>query len=324
MDSSEWHGIDFPDRDATSVPSSRFAMCPPDELLDGEQADKRTRSHRRTNKIVRIDYYGADGSYAAHGTGCLIDPQHVLTAAHLFRDEHDVARPVRRFRIMTQDGTNLGKVVRVVNAPKFSKREFVAAVAKSDISKAVSNIAVCRLESPIPDTGAAALDGVYPVITLPLEEGKVEQQSVAIDGFPLKVKGNTVNGLHRGTTADGISVKGITVRGVHQGTSDTAGPAMYGATGLLTRSGNMAQTLVTNIKVSEGCSGAPVFLVDANGEYVRKDFHPIVVGVALHIGGKTAVSAPMSRGIMSWLEGWFQSFRRMKQRTGQFWHIMWQ
>ena len=100
--------------ESTSFPMMKHWVISSDKIPDDDDGDGLCPQWLcpqtvgpRSDKIVIIAIYDAMGRSKGHCSGCLIDPQHVVTAAHLFVDDTDFeneSEQTLRFEVLRSDG----------------------------------------------------------------------------------------------------------------------------------------------------------------------------------------------------------------------------
>ena len=228
----------------------------------------------RSDKIVMITAYSDEAMtcYEGHGTGCLFDNQHVLTAAHLFKYENNAIKNGLKFVVKRYDGVILGTIQNVWWPRSFSMNDI-----ENQWQTCIANdIAVCTLEITV---RADMVNDIYPVFGLAHESYAEQNQHIAIDGYPDIIgQDGAINGLDPETGKEVFDLHG------------THGP--------ITNSGINKNSLQSECFFSHGNSGGPAFLVDEQGHYQTVNGRPVLVGIAINLGGTEAgdstVCTPMN------------------------------
>ena len=264
-----------------------FRCMSESKFLDMMQyADPRTpqKVPPRSDKIVMITAYSDEAMtrHNGHGTGCLIDNQHVLTAAHLFKTEDDAMKSGLKFVIKRYDGKVLGVVKQVAWPSSFSMTD----MANQWQTNIANDLAICTLKKPV---SARLVNGIYPVFGVPLEAMTKRRQRITIDGYPEIMKqSGPMNGRNPKTGKEVFN--------------------LYGAHGPITYSGINHNSLQTECFFSHGNSGGPAFLCDRSGRYqTTKTGRPVLIGVVVNLGGAqvgdSTVCTPMTPSNLAFISG---------------------
>ena len=264
-----------------------FRCMSESKFLDMMQySDPRTTQNiqMRSDKIVMITAYSDEAmtQHRGHGTGCLFDNQHVLTAAHLFKYENDVMKTGLKFVVKRYDGKVLG-VVKNVSWPKSFSMTDMANQWQTNIA---NDLAICTLKKPV---SARLVNGIYPVFGVPLEAMTKRRQRITIDGYPEIMKqSGPMNGRNPKTGKEVFN--------------------LYGAHGPITYSGINHNSLQTECFFSHGNSGGPAFLCDRKGRYQTTNTgRPVLIGVVVNLGGAkvgdSTVCTPMTPANLAFISG---------------------
>ena len=247
-------------------------------------ANNETRTKQKTNakngNIVFIAIVNTKGHYLGHGTGCLIDNQHVLTCAHNF-DSKDIKHKCK-WMVFDSNYNYLGCISKVhipkcYDEDRFHRNRKLRLISHDDI-------AIGKLNHKIKSKFK------YPAFGLSLKtmENKNHPSYVRIDGYPGQVGLDQVNGPIESNN-NILSIQ------------------LYGEHDIVTKSDIKAMSFQTRCFITGGNSGGPVMLCENEKGQHKLDNNgcPIIVGIAVNSGGPVTKDScgcvPMKPWTLAWI-----------------------